>query len=133
MPKLLRQRAKIRTGRSAFEGAPKPPGGVSPQVIEVIHRQDCSIESRGVRDGVGQPELMRYALDQPDAMPAICGLAQIEAVEMRQRYDWLRFAVVMLHGREPYGLRLKAWAPEQGLPIRWGFRIGRKIAAPSVA
>lgn len=131
LPELLGQRAKIRTGRSTFEGPPKSPGSVNAQVVEVVHRQDCSIESRGVGNGVGQPELVRNAVDLPDAVPTVRGLAQVKAVEMRQRDDRLHHAGEMLHGREPYGPRLKARIPEQRLPIGWGFRISRKIAAPS--
>lgn len=117
LPKLRGQRAKISTWRVALERATKPSGGVRAQVVEIVYRQECSIECRCVGNSLRQPELMRNAIDLPDAMPAIGSLAQVEAVEMRKRDDRLRLAVVMLHGGEPYRPRLKAWAPEQGLPI----------------
>ncbi len=60
---------------------------------------------------------MRGTIDLPDAMPTVRGLTQIEAIEMRQRDDWFYLSVTMLQRGEPYGLRLKPWAPEQGLPI----------------
>jgi hypothetical protein len=60
---------------------------------------------------------MRNAIGLPDSMPAISSLTQVEAVEMRQRNDRLGLTVTMLYRGEPNGLRLKAGAPEQGLPV----------------
>ena len=85
---------------------------MSAQIVEVVHRQECSIERRRVGNRVRQPELMRDAIDLPDAMPAIGGLAQVETVEMRQRDDRLRLAAAMLHRGKRYGSRLKARTPE---------------------
>ena len=117
LPELSGQCTKIRTRRTALERATKPSGRVRAQVVEVVYRQECSIECRRVGNGLRQPELMRDAINLPDAMPAIGGLAQVEPVEMRQRDNRLHLPVVMLHGGERYGARLKTWAPEQGLPI----------------
>jgi len=131
LPELGGQRAIITTGRTALERSTKSPRCMRAKVVEVVHRQDCSVEGRRVGNGVRQPELMHNTIDLPDAVPAIRGLTQVEAVEMRERDDWLGLAVAMLYRGEPYGLRLKTRAPEQGLPIGRGFRIGRKIASPS--
>ena len=103
------------------------------KIVEGVPRQDRAVEGCRIGDSVRQPELVCDAIDLPDAVPAILGLAQVEAVEMRERDDGLGLAVMVLQRGEPYCLRLKARAPEQGLPIGWCFRIGRKIAAPSAS
>lgn len=133
LPELGRQGPKIGTGWAASERAPETAGGVSAQFKKGIHRQGGGIEGRGVGNGLGQPELMRNAVDLPDAMPPIRRSAQIKTVEMRQRDDWLRLVVAILHCGEHYRLRLEARIPEQGLPIGWSFRIGWKIATPNAA
>lgn len=117
LAELFGHGAEVTPRSMPLERAHQSAGGVRTQIVEVISRQDRGIESRRVGDGLRQPELVRDAIGLPDAVPAIGGLAQIEAVEMRQRDDRLGSAVVMLHGREPYGPWLKAWGPEQGLPI----------------
>jgi len=104
---------------------------VRAQIVEGIDRQECAIENRGIGNSVRQPELMHDTIDLPDTMPTVSGLAQVETVEMRQRDYGVGLSAAMLNWRKPYDLRLKTWAPEQGLPIGWSLRIGRKIEAPS--
>ena len=76
---------------------------------------------------------MRHPIDLPDSVPAIGGVAQVEAVEMGERYYRLGVAVVMLYGQQLYGLRPDARAPEECLFVCGGFRVAREIATPSAA
>ena len=131
LPQLGGQRAEIATRRMATQRAAEPACGVRTQVVEGVERQERSVESWRIGNGLRQPELMCDAIDLPDAMPAIRGVAQIETIEMRQRDDRLGCGVTLLYRGERDGLWLKAWNPEQGLPIGGCLRIGRKIEAPS--
>lgn len=130
-PELRGQCTIFGAGRTAIERAPESASGVNAQFEKGIQWQGCGVEVGGTRNGLCQPELMRNPIDLPDAMPAIYSATQVEAVEMGERNDTLRLVAAMPRGGEHYCLRLKAWIPEQGLPIRRGFRIGWKIATPS--
>lgn len=41
---------------------------------------------------------MGYAIDQPEPVPTVCGMAQIETIEMRERDDGFCFAFIVLGG-----------------------------------
>ena len=45
------------------------------QIEEAIRGQPEDVERRSIEHGVGKPELMCYAIDLPQAMPAIIGLS----------------------------------------------------------
>ncbi len=80
--------------------------------MERIDQRECSIDSRHVRIGLWQPELVRGAIDLPDAMPAVRGMTKIEAIEMRERHDRLGRAFLVLHRQQRHGSRLETWNPE---------------------
>lgn len=117
----------------ALERFHQSTGRMGAKIIEGVCRQDCAIECRRIGNGVRQPELVSNAISVPDTVPAILRLPKIKTIEMGKLDNRLGFSAVMLQRIELYGSRLKAWAPEQGLAIRRGFRIGWKIAAPNVA
>lgn len=100
---------------------------------EGIHQQGSGIEGGCIGHGLGQPELMRDAIDLPDTMPSVRRVPQIKAGQMRQRHYRFCRAVPMLDGRKENNLRLEAWNPEQGLSVRWGFGVGREIATPNAS
>lgn len=75
LPELGRQRTKIGTRRAATQRAAEP---TSAQSREACPLAGMIVESRRIGNGLRQPELMRDAIDLPDAMPAICGVAYIE-------------------------------------------------------
>lgn len=71
-PELRRHGAEVCARRSTIEGSPETAGGMGAKLHERIHREGYGIESGCVRHGLGQPELMRDAIDMPDAMPSVC-------------------------------------------------------------
>ena len=133
LPELRGQCAKVTPWPMTLERFHQALRCMRTEIVEGVSGQDRAVKGRCVGNSVRQPELMRDAIDLPDAVPAILSLAQIEAVEMRKRDDGFGLAVMVLQRHKPYGLRLEARTPEQRLPIRRGFRIGRKIATPSAA
>src|SRR5690606_13128141 len=106
-------------------------GSVGAKLQKGIHRQGDGIKRGGVRHGLRQPELMRDAIDLPDAVPAIGSTAQVEAGEMRQRQYWFGVAVHVLDGRQHHSLRLKARTPDWWRPVKRRVGIAREIATPS--
>lgn len=133
LPELRGQFPEVTPRPMTLERSHQALSRMGAEIIECVRRQNRAIKGRGIGNGVRQPELMRDAIDLPDAVPSILSLAQIETVEMRKRDDGFGVVVMTLQRRKPYGLRLETRTPEQRLPIRRGFRIGRKIATPSAA
>ena len=68
---LRRHDAEIRAGRSSVQGPPKSAGGMGAKLHERIHQKGYGIEGGCVGRGLGEPELMRDAIDVPDTMPSI--------------------------------------------------------------
>lgn len=96
-PELGGHGSEIGARCPSVEGAPEATGGMSAKLHKGIHRQGCGIEGCGIGDCLRKPELMRNAVDLPEAMPAISSAAQIEVGQMRQRHYGLGRAAAMLH------------------------------------
>lgn len=111
-PEPCRHLAEIATRRSASEGAPQAVGRMGAQIMEGIDQREYPIDCRRVGIGLWQPELMRDAIDLPDAMPAVRGIAKIETIETRERHDRLGRAFPVLHGQQRHGSRLERRNPE---------------------
>ena len=82
LPELGGHVAEVGARCSALEGSPEAPRRVGAKLHEVVQRQFDGVERRRIRHGLGQPELVLDAIRLPDAVPAIGGAAQVEAVEM---------------------------------------------------
>ncbi len=82
-----------------IERAPEATGGMGAQLEEAIRGQAESVERCCIGHGDREPELMRHAIDIPEAVPTIFGPSQIEVFEMCQRDDGVGLAVDMLGGR----------------------------------
>nr|WP_176408598.1 hypothetical protein [Haematobacter massiliensis] len=73
------------------------------------------------------------AIHLPDAVPAICGAAQVETFKMRQHQYRLGVVVFVNDRRQHHDLRLKARTPDRRLPVMRRVGIAREIATPSDA
>lgn len=71
LAKLRRHGAEVPAGCSAVERSPETASRTGANLHERIHREGYGIEGGCVRLGLGQPELMRNAIDMPDAMPPV--------------------------------------------------------------
>lgn len=74
---------------------------------------------------------MRDAIDLPDAVPAVCGMAKINPIETSERHDGLGRALAVFDGLQLHGSRLERRNPEQRLPIGFAFGVAGEIATPS--
>ncbi len=98
LSELRRHRPEIGARRSPVEGPPEAAGRVGAQIKKAIRGQSEDVERRCIGRSVRKPELMGYAIDQPEPVPTVCGMAQIETIEMRERDDGFCFAFIVLGG-----------------------------------
>lgn len=75
LSKLSRHRTEVGARWTAVDCAPEAASGMGAQFQKGIHRQRRGVESGSVGNGLWKPELVRDAIDLPDAVPAIGRLA----------------------------------------------------------
>ncbi|SBW13907.1 hypothetical protein BR10RB9215_C10723 [Brucella sp. 10RB9215] len=69
--KLRGHGAEVCAWRSPIQGSPEATRSMGAKLHVGIHRKGYGIKSGCVGHGLGQPELMRDAIDMPDAMPSV--------------------------------------------------------------
>lgn len=96
LPELRGQRAKIASRPMPLERSHQSSSRVGAEIVEGVRWQDGAVKGSRIGNSVRQPELVCDAIDLPDTVPAILGLAQVEAVEMRECDDGFCLSVAVL-------------------------------------
>lgn len=95
--KLRGHGTEVCAWRSPIQGSPEAARSMGAKLHVGIHRKGYGIEGGCVGHRLGQPELMRDAIDIPDSMPPVRRVSQVETGQMRQRHNGFGRPFAMLH------------------------------------